>query len=215
MSAAGLSMQPAGRPTWAPGMRRGSIKGLSRSGFHRMAYVAWGRPNDMPPVVCVHGLTRNGRDFDRLAQALAPDRYVICPDVVGRGQSDWLKDPAGYALPQYCADLTALIAHLGAEQVDWLGTSMGGLIGMTLAAQPGTPIRRLVLNDVGPFIPRQALERIGGLCRQGPALCGSGEPRGLSAPDPCAGRSNGRRCLASFRRLRPSPPAGRQLWPRL
>jgi pimeloyl-ACP methyl ester carboxylesterase len=127
-----------------------------------MAYVAWGQPNDLPPVVCVHGLTRNGRDFDRLAQVLAPDRYVVCPDVVGRGRSDWLKDPAGYALPQYCADLTALMAHLGAEQVDWLGTSMGGLIGMTLAAQPGTPIRRLVLNDVGPVIPRRALERIGG-----------------------------------------------------
>ncbi|HEY2112553.1 MAG TPA: alpha/beta hydrolase [Dongiaceae bacterium] len=160
MSAAGLSTYVPGRPTTPLAMRQGSIRGLSRSGFHRMAYVAWGQPNDRPPVICVHGLTRNGRDFDRLAAALAPDRYVVCPDVVGRGQSDWLKDPAGYALPQYCADLTALIAHLGAEQVDWLGTSMGGLIGMTLAAQPGTPIRRLVLNDVGPVIPRRALERI-------------------------------------------------------
>ncbi|HEY8015793.1 MAG TPA: alpha/beta hydrolase [Dongiaceae bacterium] len=157
MSAVGMSTDAIGHAV----PRQGSIKGLSRSGFHRMAYVAWGQPNDLPPIVCVHGLTRNGRDFDRLAEALAPDRYVVCPDVVGRGRSEWLKDPAGYALPQYCADLTALIAHLGAEQVDWLGTSMGGLIGMTLAAQPGTPIRRLVLNDVGPFIPRQALGRIG------------------------------------------------------
>jgi pimeloyl-ACP methyl ester carboxylesterase len=172
MSAAGLSTyvpgRPVERPPGHPAMRQGSIKGLSRSGFHRMAYVAWGEPNDLPPVVCVHGLTRNGRDFDRLAQALASDRYVICPDVVGRGQSDWLKDPTGYALPQYCADLTALIAHLGAEQVDWLGTSMGGLIGMTLAAQPGTPVRRLVLNDVGPFIPRRALERIAGYVGKDP-----------------------------------------------
>src|SRR5262249_24691404 len=141
MSATGLSM------------RAGRILCLSRSGFHHMSYVAWGRRNELPPVVCVHGLTRNGRDFDRLAPALASERYVVCPDVVGRGRSDWLRDPAGYALPQYCADLTALVAHLGAEQVDWVGTSMGGLIGMTLAAQPGTPIRRLVLDDIGHRIP--------------------------------------------------------------
>lgn len=140
-------------------MRAGRIRGLSRTGFHWMSYVAWGRPNHLPPVVCVHGLTRNGRDFDRLAAALAPERHVVCPDVVGRGTSDWLTDPAGYATPQYCADLTALIAHLGVEQVDWVGTSMGGLIGMAMAAQPGTPIRRLVLNDIGPFVPRQALEK--------------------------------------------------------
>ena len=151
-------------------MRAGRIRGLSRTGFHWMAYVAWGRPNDLPPVVCVHGLTRNGRDFDRLAAALAPDRHVICPDVVGRGVSDWLRDPAGYGTPQYAADLTALIAHLGVEQVDWVGTSMGGLIGMAMAAQPGTPIRRLVLNDVGPFVPRQALERLAGYVGKDPSF---------------------------------------------
>ena len=151
-------------------MRAGRIRGLSRSGFHRMSYVAWGRPNQLPPVLCIHGLTRNGRDFDRLAAALAPERYVVCPDVVGRGESDWLKDPAGYGMPQYCADLTALVAHLGAETVDWVGTSMGGLIGMTLAAQPGTPIRRLVLNDIGPFIPRQALERLSGYVGKDPSF---------------------------------------------
>jgi pimeloyl-ACP methyl ester carboxylesterase len=151
-------------------MRAGRIRGLSRSGFHWMSYLAWGRPNHLPPVVCVHGLTRNGRDFDRLARALAPERHVICPDVVGRGESDWLKDPAGYAIAQYCADLTALIAHLGAEEVDWVGTSMGGIIGMTMAAQPGTPIRRLVLNDVGPFVPRQALERLAGYVGKDPSF---------------------------------------------
>jgi pimeloyl-ACP methyl ester carboxylesterase len=148
-------------------MRAGHVLGLSRSGFHRMAYVAWGQPNERPPVICVHGLTRNGRDFDRLAQALAPDRFVVCPDVVGRGQSAWLREARDYGLPQYCADLIVLIAHLGAEQVDWVGTSMGGLIGMTLAAQPGTPIRRLVLDDIGPVITGPALERIGRhVCRE-------------------------------------------------
>jgi pimeloyl-ACP methyl ester carboxylesterase len=149
-------------------MRAGHIRGLSPSGFHRLAYVTWGEPNRLPPVLCVHGLTRNGRDFDRLAGALAPGRYVVCPDMVGRGCSDWLRDPAGYALPQYCADVAALIAHLGTEEVDWVGTSMGGLIGMMLAAQPGTPVRRLVLNDVGPFIPRRALERLAGYVGKDP-----------------------------------------------
>jgi pimeloyl-ACP methyl ester carboxylesterase len=143
-------------------MRCGRFRGLSPSGFHHVAYVVWGRTTPLPPVVCVHGLTRNGRDFDRLAQVLAAERLVICPDVVGRGQSDWLRDPAGYGYPQYCADLTALFARIGAEEIDWIGTSMGGLIGMTLAAQPNTPIRRLVMNDIGPVIPHQALERLAG-----------------------------------------------------
>ncbi len=151
-------------------MRRGTVLGLSPAGFHRMAYVAWGRRSALPPVICVHGLTRNGRDFDRLAQALSAQRLVVCPDVVGRGRSDWLANPAGYAYAQYCADMNALIAHLGAEEVDWIGTSMGGLIGMTLAAQPRSPIRRLVLNDIGPVIPRQALERLAGYVGKDPVF---------------------------------------------
>ncbi len=149
-------------------MKPGRFRGLSPSGFHNLAYVVWGRSAPLPPVFCVHGLTRNGRDFDRLAQALAGERLVVCPDVVGRGCSDWLRDPAGYGYPQYCADLTALIAHIGAEEIDWVGTSMGGLIGMTLAAQPNTPIRRLVMNDIGPVIPRQALERLAGYVGKDP-----------------------------------------------
>lgn len=142
-------------------MSAGFVRGLGPRGFHRMAYLDHGVAGDPVPVVCVHGLTRNGRDFDRLAAALASTRRVVCPDVVGRGGSDWLADPAGYSYPQYLADMNALLARLGAEQVDWVGTSMGGLIGLQLAAAPGTPIRRLVLNDVGPFIPKAALERIG------------------------------------------------------
>ena len=106
------------------------------------------------------------RDFDWLAPALAGAGYrVVCPDVVGRGKSDWLGDPAGYGYPQYLADSAVILGHLGAESgapgIDWIGTSMGGLIGMMLAAQSGNPIRRLVINDVGPFIPAAALRRIG------------------------------------------------------
>jgi pimeloyl-ACP methyl ester carboxylesterase len=141
-------------------MRRGRFLGLSPAGFHRVAYVSWGTASGRPPVVCVHGLTRNGRDFDRLATVLMGERLVVAPDMVGRGASDWLADAGGYAYPQYCADMAALIARLGAGEVDWVGTSMGGLIGMMLAAQSNSPIRQLVLNDVGYLIPRQALRRL-------------------------------------------------------
>ena len=127
-----------------------------------MAYWEWGDPANLRVVVCVHGLSRQGRDFDTLAEALV-DRYrVVCPDVVGRGESDRLADPAGYQLPTYGADMVTLLARLDVEQVDWVGTSMGGLIGMGLAALPQTPIRRLVLNDVGPAIEAEAIARIGG-----------------------------------------------------
>ncbi len=148
-------------PTNASIPRTGVVSCLGPQGFHRMAYTEWGPADHSHVVLCVHGLTRNGRDFDILARALSGRCRVICPDVVGRGRSSWLKDPAGYGYPQYLGDLTTLIARTGAEQVDWVGTSMGGLIGMLLAAQPGVPIRRLVMNDVGAFIPKAALERIG------------------------------------------------------
>jgi pimeloyl-ACP methyl ester carboxylesterase len=138
----------------------GHLLGLSPAGFHNLAYWGWG-PIDSPVLVAMHGLTRNGRDFDVLARDLSDDYRVICPDVVGRGLSQWLPDGALYGYPQYLADAAALIAHTGAVAIDWLGTSMGGMVGMMLAAQPGTPIRRLILNDVGAFIPKAALERIG------------------------------------------------------
>ncbi|MCM2288645.1 MAG: alpha/beta hydrolase [Sulfuritalea sp.] len=142
-------------------MREGKVKCLSAAGFHYMAYVEWGDAANPKVLVCVHGLTRSGRDFDFLAQALAADYRVVCPDVVGRGRSDWLRNKSLYALPQYCADMTALLARLNVETVHWVGTSMGGLIGMALASQPETPITRLVLNDVGPVITATSLERIG------------------------------------------------------
>ncbi|MDR2189477.1 MAG: alpha/beta hydrolase [Azonexus sp.] len=140
--------------------RQQQVHCLSPSGLHRMAYTEWGERDNPRVLVCVHGLTRNGRDFDDLAAALAGDYRVICPDVVGRGQSDHLRDAADYAMPQYLADMVTLIARLGVERVDWLGTSMGGLIGMALASLDGSPIKRLLLNDVGPVINDQALRRI-------------------------------------------------------
>jgi len=141
-------------------MKTNSFNGLSAVGFHKITYYEWGAA-DAPVVLCVHGLTRNGRDFDALAEALAAKgKRVISPDIVGRGQSDWLANPALYGYPQYCADMAALIARLGVTTLDWVGTSMGGLIGMTLAAQAHTPIRKLVMNDVGPFIPKASLERL-------------------------------------------------------
>lgn len=134
-------------------------------GLHRMAYWEWGARDNPQVVVCVHGLSRQGRDFDTLARALAEDFRVICPDVVGRGQSDWLPDPMLYAVPTYVADMVTLLARLDVPQVSWVGTSMGGLIGMSLASLRAqgqeSPIRRLVLNDVGPVIEFSSLERIG------------------------------------------------------
>lgn len=137
------------------------------TGSHRMAYWQWGRPDASHVVLCVHGLSRQGRDFDTLARALlmrgGESLRVVCPDVVGRGQSDWLKDPRGYQVPAYAADMGVLLQALQPATLDWVGTSMGGLIGMALAGQPQLPfpIRKLVLNDVGPAISWQAIERIG------------------------------------------------------
>ena len=139
------------------------------SGGHRMGYWQWGDPQSSHVVVCVHGLSRQGRDFDVLAAALCaksgqPIR-VVCPDVAGRGHSDWLKDPTGYQIPAYAADMLALLSQLKPVTLDWVGTSMGGLIGMVVCGQADlplpAPVRRLVLNDVGPSIEWQALQRIG------------------------------------------------------
>jgi pimeloyl-ACP methyl ester carboxylesterase len=141
-------------------MRQRQFLALSPAGFHNVAYTEWGDPAASRVILCCHGLTRNGRDFDALAAELSKEARVVCPDIVGRGKSDWLRDPVHYGYPQYCADMSALIARLDVTDLDWIGTSMGGLIGMTLAAQAGTPIRRLVINDVGPFVPKAALLRI-------------------------------------------------------
>ena len=139
---------------------------LGPHGFYRLAYTRWGHGGR--PVLCVHGLSRNGRDFDALAERLAAKGTVIAADMPGRGRSDWMADEADYGYPLYLGAVAALIGSLGAAEIDYVGTSMGGLIGMMLAAQPGSPIRRLVLNDVGPFLPKAALERIGSYVGQNP-----------------------------------------------
>lgn len=126
-----------------------------------MAYWEWGDPANPKVLVCVHGLSRQGRDFDTLARAMSREYRVVCPDVVGRGQSDWLPDPSGYQIPAYAADMVTLLARLNAGTVHWVGTSMGGLIGLVVAALKGSPVTRLVLNDVGPVVQPDALARIG------------------------------------------------------
>lgn len=143
---------------------------------HQVAYWQWGDVTAGHVVLCVHGLTRQGRDFGTLArtlceraQAAGVPLRVVCPDVVGRGQSDWLKDPAGYQIPFYAADMLCLLAQLHAQapvqSLDWVGTSMGGLIGMAVCGYPESPlpqpVRKLVLNDVGPTLEWSALQRIG------------------------------------------------------
>ena len=143
------------------GMRHRTVQCASAHGLHRMAYTEWGDPDNPRVLVCVHGLTRNGRDFDFLAEALAADYRVVCPDVVGRGRSDWLAVKSDYGFPQYVADMITLIARLDVAQVEWVGTSMGGLIGMVIASMPDSPIRRMVLNDVGPMITAVSIKRIG------------------------------------------------------
>ena len=175
---------------------RHSFLSLSPAGFHRVAYLDWGKRTAAHVVVCVHGLSRNSRDFDWLARDLARDCRVVCPDVVGRGDSEWLEDKGDYRFSTYLSDAASLIAritapapplafgtlrslrgggaHDGPAQIDWVGTSMGGLIGMLLAAKRSSPIRRLVLNDVGAFIPWGSLYRLKGY------VAGGGDFRDLA-----------------------------------
>ena len=139
--------------------RAGTVRSLSHHGHHRIAYRDWGEPS-APCVFCVHGLTRNSHDFDPLARALAPSRRVVCPDLAGRGQSDWLVNPADYHLLQYNVDAIVLAARIGAERYDWIGNSLGGLMGISLAGVANSPIRRLVVNDIAPEVPTPALLRV-------------------------------------------------------
>ena len=170
-------IEPKLNYVWCPGAATSPVAGHEAA--HRMAYWEWnatGNPDHPHVLVCVHGLTRQSHDFDVLAQHLAPHMRVVCPDVVGRGHSDWLANPAHYQVPQYAADMLALLAQLHANspitRLDWVGTSMGGLIGMALAGQPllpaPLPLARLVLNDVGPALEWAALSRIASYVGQNP-----------------------------------------------
>jgi pimeloyl-ACP methyl ester carboxylesterase len=166
--------------------RRRSVLCASPAGLHRMAYREWGDPRNRDVLVCVHGLTRSGQDFDELSRALRAQFRVVCPDIAGRGDSDRLADPRLYAWPQYVADMVTLIARLDVETVNWLGTSMGGFVGMALAAQPGSPVKKLVLNDAGPVIGKASLERIASYIGKKPVFATLGDAeqyiRTISAP---------------------------------
>ncbi len=150
--------------------RQRFVRCASPRGLHRIAYLEWGDPKNKRVLVCVHGLTRCARDFDTLAAALSEHYRIVCPDIAGRGDSEWLADPMFYQLPQYVGDMVTLIARLDVEGVDWLGTSMGGLIGMAVAGLPvaspgqgraaGPLITKLVINDAGPVVSKVSLERI-------------------------------------------------------
>lgn len=145
-----------------------TVLGYSAAGFHTIHYLEWGVDHEAETVVCVHGLSRNGRDFDQLAQTLCDDFRVICPDLIGRGLSDWMTSEAFYTYPQYAADITCLLGHAQTQNVHWVGTSMGGILGMFLAIQAKSPIKSLVINDIGAFIPGRALSRIASYVKNPP-----------------------------------------------
>jgi pimeloyl-ACP methyl ester carboxylesterase len=162
------------------------VQCASPAGLHRIAYREWGDPRNREVLVCVHGLTRASRDFDELARALSAQYRVVCPDVAGRGDSDRLADAKLYTWTQYVADMVTLIARLDVESVYWLGTSMGGFVGMALAAQNGTPVRKLILNDAAPVIAKASLERIADYVGAAPVFASLDEAekyvRAISAP---------------------------------
>ena len=141
--------------------RERHLRSLSAHGFHRVVYYEWGERDNPDVVVCVHGIGRNGRDFDVLAEALASTHRVLAPDMPGRGKSEWLRNPLDYIAPTYLTTLTALICASGAEDVTWVGTSMGALLGIMAASLPETPVKRLVVNDAGPVLDPAAIARIG------------------------------------------------------
>jgi pimeloyl-ACP methyl ester carboxylesterase len=141
--------------------RRRQLLCASPTGLHRVSYVEWGDPENDRVLVCVHGLSRCARDFDGLAAALASRYRVASIDLPGRGESEWLAQPMEYVIPTYVNDVITLVARLGVEQIDYVGTSLGGMIGMAIAAHPASPIRRMVANESSPVVPGAALERIG------------------------------------------------------
>lgn len=166
--------------------RSGHLLGLCAHGFHRVVFYDWGARDNPEVVICVHGVGRNGRDFDVLGEVLASTHRVLAVDMPGRGASDWLADPMDYVFPTYLGTLTALIAASAAERVSWVGTSMGGLLGIVAAAQPNTPVARLVVNDVGPRVEPAALARIGTYLGSDPVFATFAElesyVRSVSAP---------------------------------
>ena len=166
--------------------RENHLRSLSPHGFHRVVYYEWGASDNANVVLCVHGVGRNARDFDVLAEVLSETHRVLAVDMPGRGKSDWLRDPNDYVFPVYLSTLTALIARSGVETVSWVGTSMGGLLGIVMAAQPGSPVAKLVVNDVGTVIEPAALARIADYFGKDPTFASFDEIeryiRDISAP---------------------------------
>ena len=151
-------------------MREHWLNCQNPSGTHQLHYQEWGNPHNPEVIICVHGLTRNCHDFDFIAERLHQRFRVICPDLPGRGQSSHLSNPAHYCLEQYLQDLTTLLAHVNTEQVHWLGTSLGGLLGIAMAAQPDTRVKSLVLNDIGPYLPKESVTEIADALQAEPVL---------------------------------------------
>ena len=160
MTGAAPCAVPAVQSTPIP--RHGSYRGLGTSGFHRLHYCDWGRRDNPRVIVCVHAYRRHSRDFDALARELSVNHRVICPDLGGRGSGEWLGSATESSFPQLVADLTALLSRIDVDEVDWIGTSLGGILGLYLAAQPGAPIRRLVMNDVDALVDSESLQPVGG-----------------------------------------------------
>lgn len=151
-------------------MKTQYVTSCSIGGLHKIAYLEWGAKDNPNVLICSHGLTRNKHDFDVLAESLASKYRVICFDLPGRGESDWLSNKMAYDYNQYTVDALVLIARSGVEKVDWLGTSMGGLLGMALASMPNSPIKKLIINDVGPHLSKEALMRIAEYVGQQPSF---------------------------------------------
>ena len=169
-----------------PEFRQNQVQCITPGGLHQMAYTEWGDPGNGAVLVCVHGLSRCGRDFDSLARVMSSHYRVVCPDVPGRGLSGWPKDPMEYQVQTYVADMVTLLARLDADSVHWVGTSMGGMIGMALASMAETPVQKLVLNDVGPIVGAVSLARIGEYLGKAPKFPDFGAAvqyiRAVSAP---------------------------------
>ena len=145
------------------------------AGTHQMVYYEWGNPQNPRVLVCLHGLTRNSRDFDFLAAALHNDYRILAPDLIGRGKSDWLKDPELYTIHQYVADMMGWMHQLGLKEVDWLGVSLGGIIGMLIAGLPHSPVQHLALVDIGPIVKRTSVVHLSSEVAENPVFKSLGE----------------------------------------
>ncbi len=144
--------------------RTGTALCINSKSYHNIFYQDWGSEDSKETLFCLHGLTRNSHDFDAIANRLGgtrKKRRIICPDTVGRGRSDWLPDHEDYQIQQYNMDITVLAARLGCEKFDLLGTSLGGMMGMVLAAMKNSPVKRLIINDIAPEVPNTAMSRLG------------------------------------------------------